>query len=82
MIFESDLNKMKRRETRLVVHVENVLDGFGMTKGVRSVFRLFDCSKKDLFWTMDEKGMKSEEMSLGRNEKLRMLLYGLGFWVC
>ena len=40
---------------------------------------LFDCSKKDVFWTMDEKGMKSEVMSFGRNERLRML-YGLGFW--
>ena len=28
MTFESDLNKMKRKETRLVVHVENALIDF------------------------------------------------------
>ena len=41
-------------------------------KGVRSVFRLFDCSKKDLFWTMDEKGMKMR----------RCLLGGMRDWEC
>ena len=42
---------------------------------------LFDCSKKDVFWTMGEKVMKKEEMSFGRNDRLGMLWYGLGFCV-
>ncbi len=60
MMFESDLKKMKRRETRLVVHVENSLIDFWNDKeGGFGVFQmLFDCSKKDVFWTMDEKMMK------------------------
>ncbi len=40
---------------------------------------LFDCSKRMFFGQWMRERDESEEMSFGRNERLRMLLYGLGF---